>query len=70
MADYTEDHARAGIETKLPRLDTWPNQFPSYQIVTRYPEYTSVCPTASDEQTKIAGLFTYASNCGTQRLAL
>ena len=44
MADYTSEHARAGIKTKLPNLDTWPNQFPGYQIVTRYPEYTSVCP--------------------------
>ena len=44
MADYTEEHARAGIRTKLPRLDTWPNQFPGYRIVTRFPEYTSVCP--------------------------
>src|ERR1700680_565789 len=44
MADYTSEHARAGIRTKLPRLDTWPNQFPGYRIVTRYPEYTSVCP--------------------------
>lgn len=44
MTDYTPEHARAGIHKKLPRLDTWPNQFPGYQIVTRYPEYTSVCP--------------------------
>ena len=44
MADYTAEHARAGIKTKLPRLDTWPNQFPGYRIVTRCPEYTSVCP--------------------------
>jgi 7-cyano-7-deazaguanine reductase len=44
MADYTAEHARAGIKTKLPPLDTWPNQFPGYRIVTRYPEYTSVCP--------------------------
>jgi 7-cyano-7-deazaguanine reductase len=44
MADYTEDHARAGIEAKLPKLDTWPNQYPGYVIATRFPEYTSVCP--------------------------
>ncbi len=30
--------------TKVPRLDAWPNQFPGYRIVMRYPEYTSVCP--------------------------
>ena len=44
MADYTADHARAGIETKLPKLETWPNQYSGYVITTRFPEYTSVCP--------------------------
>ena len=44
MADYTDEHARAGIKAKLPKLDAWPNQFPGYVITTRYPEYTSVCP--------------------------
>ena len=44
MTDYTAEHARAGIDTKLPPLDTWPNHFPGYRIITRYPEYTSVCP--------------------------
>jgi 7-cyano-7-deazaguanine reductase len=28
----------------LPKLETWPNQFPGYSIQTRFPEYTSVCP--------------------------
>ena len=44
MADYTADHARAGIEAKLPELDTWPNQYLGYVITTRFPEYSSVCP--------------------------
>ena len=44
MADYTDEHARAGIKTKLPKLDAWPNQFPGYVITTRYPEYTTMCP--------------------------
>ncbi len=44
MANYTEEHARAGIHAKLPKLETWPNQFPGYVITTRFPEYTSVCP--------------------------
>jgi 7-cyano-7-deazaguanine reductase len=44
MANYTDEHARAGIKAPLPHLDTWPNQFPGYRIVTRFPEYTSVCP--------------------------
>jgi 7-cyano-7-deazaguanine reductase len=44
MADYTTEHARAGIQTKLQKLESWPNQFPGYVITTRYPEYSSVCP--------------------------
>jgi 7-cyano-7-deazaguanine reductase len=44
MPDYTAEHARAGITAKLPALETWPNQFPSYVITTRFPEYSSVCP--------------------------
>lgn len=44
MPDYTDEHAKAGINTKLPKLDVWPNQYPGYVITTRYPEYTSVCP--------------------------
>src|SRR5229473_310852 len=44
MPDYTAEHARAGINAKLPALETWPNQFPGYIITTRFPEYSSVCP--------------------------
>lgn len=44
MADYTAEHARAGLRAKLPKIQTWPNQFPGYQITIRIPEYTSVCP--------------------------
>ncbi|MGH9775769.1 MAG: preQ(1) synthase [Candidatus Acidiferrales bacterium] len=44
MANYTAEHARAGIEKKLPKLELWPNQFPGYEITIRFPEYTSVCP--------------------------
>ncbi len=44
MAKYTAEHARAGIRAKLPKLETWPNQFLGYEITTRFPEYTSVCP--------------------------
>jgi 7-cyano-7-deazaguanine reductase len=43
-SQYSDEHARAGISAKLPRLDVWPNQFPGYRISTRFPEYTSVCP--------------------------
>jgi 7-cyano-7-deazaguanine reductase len=41
---YTEAHARAGIDARLPELEGWPNQFPGYEITIRFPEYTSVCP--------------------------
>jgi 7-cyano-7-deazaguanine reductase len=44
MPDYTREHAEAGITTKLPALETWPNQFPGYIITTKFPEYSSVCP--------------------------
>jgi 7-cyano-7-deazaguanine reductase len=44
MPDYAVEHARAGIRAKLPALETWPNQFASYVITTRFPEYSSVCP--------------------------
>jgi 7-cyano-7-deazaguanine reductase len=44
MSDYTTAHARAGISARLPRLDTWPNHFPGYEITIRFSEYTSVCP--------------------------
>jgi 7-cyano-7-deazaguanine reductase len=44
MPEYTEQHAKAGINAKLPQLEVWPNQYLGYVITTRYPEYTSVCP--------------------------
>jgi len=44
MPEYTEQHAQAGIQTRLPALEVWPNQYPGYVITTRYPEYTSMCP--------------------------
>src|SRR5580700_11006221 len=41
---YTEDHASAGINADLPEIETWPNQFPNYEIEISIPEFTSVCP--------------------------
>jgi 7-cyano-7-deazaguanine reductase len=41
---YTEEHARAGVFTPLPEIETWPNQFPGYEIEIAIPEFTSVCP--------------------------
>jgi len=44
MADYTEEHAKAGIDAKLPAIETWPNQFPGYEITVEIPEYNAICP--------------------------
>ena len=41
---YTEEHARAGVDAPLPGIDTWPNQYPGYEIQITMPEFTSVCP--------------------------
>ncbi len=41
---YTDDHAKSGLDTKFPEIETWPNQFPQYEIVIDIPEFTSVCP--------------------------
>src|ERR1041384_6185425 len=41
---YTDEHAAAGLDTKFPAIETWPNQFPAYEIVIDIPEFTSVCP--------------------------
>jgi len=40
----TAKEARAGLEAKLPAIETFPNQFPGYEIKIEIPEYTSVCP--------------------------
>jgi len=41
---YTEEHAREGIHAPLPEIETWPNQYPGYEIEIVIPEFTSVCP--------------------------
>ncbi len=41
---YSDEHAGAGIHAPLPGLETWPNQYPGYEIQIVAPEYTSVCP--------------------------
>ena len=41
---YTDEHAEAGLKTPLPGIETWPNQFPDYEIEIVTPEFTSVCP--------------------------
>jgi 7-cyano-7-deazaguanine reductase len=43
-ARYTPAHAAAGLSARLPEIETWPNQFPGYEIMIDVPEFTSVCP--------------------------
>lgn len=39
-----EKEAKAGLRKKLPSIETFPNQFPDYEIKIEIPEFTSVCP--------------------------
>jgi len=41
---YTDEHAAAGVRAPLPEIETWPNQYPDYEIEIVMPEFTSVCP--------------------------
>ena len=41
---YTDEHAAAGVDAALPEIETWPNQYPDYEIEIVMPEFTSVCP--------------------------
>jgi 7-cyano-7-deazaguanine reductase len=42
--EYTEEHARAGLQADLPEIECWENQYRDYEIVITNPEFTSVCP--------------------------
>ena len=44
MTEYTDEHAKAGLDADLPSIETWPNQFKGYRITIEIPEFTSVCP--------------------------
>jgi 7-cyano-7-deazaguanine reductase len=44
MPGYTEKEAKAGLKARLPRIETFANQFPGYEIQIEIPEFTSVCP--------------------------
>ena len=44
MPGCTEREAKAGLKAKLPRIETFANQFPDYEIRIDIPEFTSVCP--------------------------
>jgi len=42
--EYTDEHAEAGVHAALPEIETWPNQYPDYEIEIVIPEILSVCP--------------------------
>ena len=44
MPEYTKSHARAGIDSSLPKIECFENQFKNYEIAISIPEFTSVCP--------------------------
>jgi len=44
MKEYSDKHARSGIDTRLPKLECFRNQFKNYEITISIPEFTSVCP--------------------------
>jgi len=44
MSGYGIKEAKAGLKAPLPAIETFPNQFPDYEITIINPEFTSVCP--------------------------
>ncbi|MCK4353160.1 NADPH-dependent 7-cyano-7-deazaguanine reductase QueF [candidate division WOR-3 bacterium] len=44
MGEYTKKHAKSGINTKLPEIECFSNQFKDYEITIVIPEFTSICP--------------------------
>lgn len=42
--EYTDEHAKSGLNIPLPEIETWENQFQGYEITVSVPEFTSVCP--------------------------
>lgn len=44
MSNKYKQAAEAGLDAKLPQIDTFPNQYAEYEITVEIPEFTSVCP--------------------------
>ena len=44
VSEYTEDHAKHGLDAELPAIECWANQYPDYSISIAMPEFTSICP--------------------------
>ena len=47
VSSTVEKEAKAGLRKRLPPIETFPNQFPDYEIRIEIPEFTSVCPKTS-----------------------
>ncbi len=61
---YTDEHARAGVDAALPEIETWPNQYKGYEIEVVMPEFTSVCPkTGLPDHGTLRLLYTPLSRC-------
>lgn len=39
-----DDCGKEGLNTKLPKIECFPNQFKDYEITIVIPEFTSLCP--------------------------
>jgi 7-cyano-7-deazaguanine reductase len=45
MNKYTGKHAKSGVSVKLPKIESFPNQYKrNYEVEYVNPEFTSVCP--------------------------
>jgi 7-cyano-7-deazaguanine reductase len=64
MSRYSEKEAEAGLRVRLPRIQTFPSQFPDYEITIEIPEFTSVCPkTGLPDFGTIAIAYVPAASC-------
>lgn len=44
MKNTYQNHAISGLKNKLPKIETFDNNFQDYEITITEPEFTSVCP--------------------------
>lgn len=44
MTEYTKEHAKSGLEDKLPKIEVFPSHFKKYEVVITTDEFTSICP--------------------------
>ncbi|MGA7410109.1 MAG: preQ(1) synthase [Bryobacteraceae bacterium] len=64
QTSYTDEHAAAGVDAKLPAIETWPNQYPGYEIEIVMPEFTSVCPkTGLPDHGTVRLIYTPGESC-------